>query len=154
MTLTPTPASPAVKALRKTWRKSREHYQAQVIRFLSLLGGLLAAQAVNDIQHHHRIFSEITDANSLFTYLVPVGYVAWRQVHPALTAAQVDSAPGATIVPEQVGVVNDGLPVEPTPVQTDNGPRPEDGDQSDVSQDPNVIPVGIEDPFDETDPAA
>lgn len=42
-------------------------------------------------------------------------------------------------------------PQEPTPVQTDNGPRPEDGDQTDVSQDPNVSYETVDDEDDDDD---
>lgn len=91
-----------VPALRSTWRKTREHYRAQLFRFLSIFGGLLIAQNINDFIANKPLFSGVTDRRALLSYLVGVGYVAWRQFRPSMTAGAVDSAPGATIVPAEV----------------------------------------------------
>jgi hypothetical protein len=93
-----------VDQLRATWRKSAEHKAAQVKLFVSSLAGIVVLQVVSDLAAGKTPFSTVHDTRSLWFYLAPFVLVAWRQLHPALTASQVDSAPGATIVPTQVGV--------------------------------------------------
>lgn len=107
-----------VDNLRKVWRKTAEHKAAQVKLFLSTLGGLLVLQVLSDATAGRTPFSSIHDLRDLWFYLAPVVLVAWRQYHPALTASQVDSAPGVTIVPDQVS--DDPQPVDP-PVDGDPG---------------------------------
>lgn len=111
-----------IKALRKVWRSSAEHYRAQVVRFVLILGGLLVAQAVTDISQNQPLNHGITDTRSLLSYLVPVLYVAWRQVHPSLTASQVDSAPGTVTtatIPEDEP--QDWVPEPVQPAQVEDG---------------------------------
>ncbi len=127
----------AVKALAKTWRKTAEQLAEQAWRFLRLM--LFASVVpILDLIVEGSEF----DPRTLFVTLVPVFEGIYRQFQPALSARKVDSAPGATIVPEQVGVVMtdvDGLTPVPEPVQTDNGPRPDDPEDQPL-QDPNYIP--------------
>lgn len=105
-----------IDALRKTWRKSAEHKAAQVKRFFSALGAVLIAQLVGDFASGRDPLTHFTDLRTAWYYLLPFALVAWRQLHPAMTASQVDSAPGATIVPSEVdpGVVPDPAP-DPAP---------------------------------------
>lgn len=42
------------------------------------------------------------DVKTLLAFIVPFAEVAWRQLHPALTASAADVAPGVTIVPDQL----------------------------------------------------
>lgn len=90
-----------IEALRATWRKTTEHKIAQVKLFLSAFLGVLGLQVIGDLTAG-RSLSHLKDPHDLWTYLLPLGLVAWRQLHPALTASAVDSAPGATIVPAEV----------------------------------------------------
>lgn len=99
-----------IDQLRATWRKSAEHKAAQVKLFLSSLVGIVVLQAVSDLAAGKTPFSTVHDTRSLWFYLAPFALVAWRQRHPALTASQVDSAPGVTIVPEQVAAPDDPVP--------------------------------------------
>ena len=92
-----------INELRSTWRASREHKVAQVKRFVSALVGVVALNVVSDISANKDPLAHVTDTRTAWYYLLPLAWVAWRQLHPALTASQVDSAPGATIVPAQVG---------------------------------------------------
>lgn len=109
----------AIGALRSTWRKSGEHAAEQVKRFLRLfiLSSIPALVSVLSSGSHF-------DRKTLLAILVPIGEAAYRQVFPALGAAAADSAPGVTIVPDQVGLDAD-VPAEPDP---------------DVVQDPPVVP--------------
>lgn len=106
-----------VNDLRKTWRKSAEHKAAQAKRFVSILIGVFVLQVGGDIGAHKNPFAALHNGRDLLYYLAPFAFVAWRQYHPALTASQVDSAPGVTIVPEQVGT--------PTPVAITPDPTPD-----------------------------
>lgn len=91
-----------VDALRRTWRKTREHYQAQATRFFGIFFGLLGAQIMGNIITGKPALPHFTSWHELQLYLVPLAVVAWRQFHPQLGAKQADSAPGVTIVPNQV----------------------------------------------------
>ncbi len=102
-----------IENLRKTWRASAEHKAAQVKLFLSTLFGLVALQAVGDFSTGKDL-THLLDTRALLTYLAPIALVAWRQIHPALTSSQADSAPGMTIVPEQTQAT-DGAVVDPAP---------------------------------------
>lgn len=98
-TVTLTESKPlAIPALRATWRSSAEHLAEQLKRFvrLTVLSALPALSSV--------IFAQHFDAKTLLAFIVPIAEVAFRQVWPALGAAGADSAPGVTIVPEQVGL--------------------------------------------------
>lgn len=99
-----------IDALRKVWRQSGEHKAAQIKRFFSALGAVLFAQVAGDIGAGKDPLSHFTDARTAWYYLVPFAYIAWRQLHPSMTASQADSAQGVTIVPEQVGVVPEPAP--------------------------------------------
>jgi hypothetical protein len=120
-----------VTALRKAWRKSAEHIAEQLIRFVRLTV-LAAIPSVWDLAAGGHF-----DQKTLLAFILPFAEVAYRQAFPALGAAKADAAPGTVTT---AGGDHDGLAPVPGPVQTDNGPRPEDGDQSDVSQDPNFAP--------------
>jgi len=145
-----------VQALRKTWRKSAEHFAEQLYRFirLALFASVIPVTDwfVQVVLRDHKF-----DWMTLLTAVVPVLETSYRQVYPALGAAKVDSAPG-TVTTVTTGVIEgDGLDAVPVPVNTDNGPRPEDGDQSEVSQDPNMVPQDDGDtvfqaPADNSDP--
>lgn len=111
-----------ISDLRKTWRKSAEHKAAQIKRFVSAMAAVLMANITGDLVAHKDPLTHFTDLRTAWYYLIPFAYVAWRQVHPAMTASQADSAPGVTIVPEQVGVPTpepastyDTFPVNPPP---------------------------------------
>ena len=86
-----------VRALRSTWRKTAQHVIEQVARFVRLT--ILAAipSIVNLISGGK------FDWRTLLAFILPFAEVAYRQVFPALGAAAVDAAPGATIVPAEVG---------------------------------------------------
>jgi hypothetical protein len=117
-----------VSALRSTWRNSAEHLAEQLYRFIRLTI-LAAIPSISSV-----IFSQHFDWKTLLAFILPFAEVAFRQVFPALGAAKADSAPGTVTV---VADSEDGLAAVPLPVNTDNGPRPEDPvDQP--SQDPTV----------------
>lgn len=101
-----------VDDLRKTWRKSAEHKAAQIKRLIIGMGSVLAIQIGGDILAHKDPFAALHTGRDLLYFLGPIAFVAWRQQHPAMTASQVDSAPGATIVPAQL----DSPPVDPIPL--------------------------------------
>lgn len=111
----------AIDALRATWRKTQEHYQAQALRFFGILGGLLGGKVTSEILDGKAPFHNLITAHDWLMYLLPVVVVAYRQWKPALGAKALDSAPGATIVPEQVGLASAGtvdVPEDPIVVQT------------------------------------
>lgn len=121
-----------VQALRRAWRTSAEHLAEQVVRFVRLTL-LSAVPSVVDLVRGGKF-----DKTTLLTFILPFAEVAYRQVFPALGAAKADSAPGTVTT---VGASDGLLPaVAGEPVQTDNGPRPEDPPQDDVPQDPTYIP--------------
>ena len=101
-----------VAALRSTWRKTAEQRAAQLWRFLRLFGGALVAQVVAQVVANGGDLSKIShlDQKAVVALLVGAGEAAWRQLHPAMTASQVDSAPGATITADPLAPVptNDG----------------------------------------------
>lgn len=127
-----------VSALRSTWRKSAEHFAEQVWRFIRLT--ILAA--IPSLAS--ALFSKHFDWKTLLAFILPFAEVAFRQVWPALGAKRADEAPGTV-------TVVDGP--DDVPVQTDNGPRPEDGDQSNVIQDPDYIPPSVDVGGESTDPS-
>lgn len=97
----PQPAQPMSKptlvpALRATWRKSTEHFIEQLKRFIRLTA-LSAIPSVSSL-----IAGGKFDTRTLYAFILPFAEAAYRQVFPALEAAAVDSAPGATIVPAEV----------------------------------------------------
>lgn len=100
-----------VSHLTSTWRKSAEHMAAQIRRFF-ILTLLAAIPSLSDLLSGGRF-----DMKTLFAFITPFAYVALRQVNPELGAAQVDSAPGVTIVPDQVGVPTAEVPVEDAEMQ-------------------------------------
>lgn len=91
---------PVVKA---AWRKSAEQLRAQTWRFIRLFVATLVPQILGLIASGQSV-----SGNSLRTVIisivVPTAEVVWRQLHPALTVAAVDSAPGATIIQEEPDV--------------------------------------------------
>lgn len=95
-----------VKALRATWRKSAQHTAEQLARFVRLTVMAAVPSVVDLIAKGPKHF----DWYTLLMVIVPFGETAWRQVFPALGAAKVDEAPGATIVPEQVGAAAAPVP--------------------------------------------
>lgn len=109
-----------IQNLRKTWRGTAEHKAAQVKLFLSTFFGMVVLQAIGDFASGKDL-SHLADRRALLTYLAPVALVAWRQIHPALTASQADSAQGVTIVPTQVALPDPAVPdpAVPDPVVPD-----------------------------------
>lgn len=97
--------------LRKVWRQTAEHKAHQVKLFLSSLVGLVFLQVLSDVSDGKTPFSDVHDIRSLWFYLAPFLLVAYNQYRPRLGAAEVDSAPGVTIVPSQI---NPDLPDVPT----------------------------------------
>jgi hypothetical protein len=87
----------SVAALRNTWRKSAEHGAEQVKRFLRIFA-FSAVTPLLDLILKGSHFDKAT----LVVLLVPVAETAFRQAFPALGAQSADSAPGMTIVPDQV----------------------------------------------------
>jgi hypothetical protein len=87
-----------VGALTKTWRTSAEHLSAQVWRFVRLTA-LSAVPSVFSL-----VVGGKFDWRTLLAFIAPFAEVAYRQVVPALTAQAADSAPGVTIVPEQLAL--------------------------------------------------
>lgn len=93
-----------IKALRATWRRSAEHKAAQIKRFVYAMAAVVSANVVGDIETHKNPLAHFTDLRTAWYYLIPFAYIAWKQVHPSMSASEADSAPGVTIVPEQVGL--------------------------------------------------
>lgn len=116
-----------IDGLRKQLRQTAEHKQAQVKLFLSTLGGILMLQVLSDVAAGKTPFESVHDVRSLWFYLVPFGLVAWRQIHPAITASQIDSVPGVTIVPSQIDPVLPDVPTNEV-VTPDTGGVPPEGD--------------------------
>ena len=92
-----------VVALRSTWRSTAEHYKAQAFRFVRIFLGVAVSQALASLATGTSPLSSF-DRKAVVAFLVPIAEVTWRQLHPALTASEVDTAPGATIVPSEVGL--------------------------------------------------
>lgn len=94
-----------VTALRSTWRTTAEQRAAQLWRILRLFLLALAGQVIAQLTANGFDLDKIShlDQKAVVALLIGAGEAAWRQLHPALTASAVDTAPGATIVPEQVG---------------------------------------------------
>ncbi len=115
-----------INDLRKTWRKSAEHKAAQIKRFVYSLGAILAVQLVGDVQSHQNPLDHFTDVKTTWYYLIPFVYLAWKQAHPSMSASEVDSAPGVTIVPDQVVPHDD--PPPPPPPPGDGGDPLSEGD--------------------------
>jgi hypothetical protein len=93
-----------VDKLRSSWRTTGEQRAMQLWRFLrltvtTLVGELFAQLVANgfDLTGLSHIGQKAAVA-----LVVGAAETAWRQLHPALTASAVDSAPGATIVPAQL----------------------------------------------------
>lgn len=97
-----------VNALRKTWRRTREHYQAQARRFALIFGSILSTEIAGNFLAGKALLPHFTSWRELQLYLGPLLYVAWRQFRPQLGAAGIDSAPGATIVPAEVAADGEG----------------------------------------------
>lgn len=95
----------AVPALRRTWRKTAEQRVAQLWRFVRLyvftFAGQVLIQVVSTAVAGGVDITKL-DQKALAALLVPAAEVVWRQKHPALTASAVDTAPGATLVPDQL----------------------------------------------------
>ena len=89
-------AQSLVPALRSTWRRSAQHAFEQLSRFLRLTV-LAAIPSVTNL-----ISGGKFDWRTLLAFVLPFAEVAYRQVFPALGAAAVDAAPGATIVAAEV----------------------------------------------------
>jgi hypothetical protein len=124
-----------IEALRKTWRATAEHKRAQVVRFFSTMAGVLAIQVGGDLMAHKDPFAALHTGRDLLYFLGPVAYVAWRQMHPALTAAQVDAAPGVTIVPSQVGAQTVDVAVDNAQVEVTLPDETPDAVVADVAAD-------------------
>lgn len=92
-----------VDALRSTWRKTAEQRATQAWRFLRLAGIALAGQVLAQLTANGFDLDKIShvDQKAVVALLVGAAEAAWRQLHPALTASAVDTAPGATIVTAQ-----------------------------------------------------
>lgn len=101
----------AVADLRRTWRRTTEHFAEQLKRFVRLTVLAAMPSLVNLLQGGH------FDRKTLIAFILPFAEVAYREVFPALGAAAADSAPGMTIVPEQTG----SAPVPVAPSFTTNG---------------------------------
>lgn len=82
--------------LRSTWRKSAEHAVEQLSRFIRLTVIAAIPSVVNLVSGGK------FDWRTLLAFILPFAEVSYRQMFPALGAAAVDSAPGATIVPAEV----------------------------------------------------
>ena len=93
-----------VQALRSTWRATAEQRATQAWRFLRLALIALIGQVFAQLAANNFDLDKIShlDQKAIVALLVGAAEAAWRQLHPALTASAVDSAPGATIVPAQV----------------------------------------------------
>src|SRR5689334_4295560 len=83
-----------VAALRSTWRTTAEQKAAQAYRVLRLFVIALAGQVIAQLTAN----GFDLDQKAVVALLVAAGEAAWRQLHPALTASAVDTAPGAAIV--------------------------------------------------------
>ena len=100
------PKPEQVAALRSTWRTTTQHRIAQAWRFLRLyvftFAGQVLVQVVTTALAGGVDVTQL-DRKALVALVIPAAEVVWRQKHPALTAAEADSAPGVTIVPDEVG---------------------------------------------------
>lgn len=102
-----------ISNLRATWRKTGEHAAEQLARFVRLFVLAGIPVVVDFLVKGSGHF----DWETLLFALVPVGETVYRQVFPALGAAKADSAPGVTIVPDQVGAQTVDVAVDPAVVQ-------------------------------------
>lgn len=109
-----------IDSLRKTWRSTRQHYQAQAVRFFGILFGLVATKVFADIMAGKDPLDGLDTLADWKAYMLPLVVVAWRQFRPQLGAKQVDTADGVTIVPDQVGANSDVLP---DPIEVDAAPE-------------------------------
>lgn len=91
-----------VADLRRQWRKSAEHKAAQIKRFVYAMGAVVASNVMGDVMAHKDPLAHFTDTRTAWYYLIPFAYIAWKQVHPSMSASEADSAPGVTIVPDEV----------------------------------------------------
>lgn len=98
------PKGDLVSALRSTWRRSAQHALEQAARFLRLTV-LAAIPSITNLISGGRF-----DWRTLLAFILPFAEVAYRQVFPALGAAAVDAAPGATIVPAEVASADPTAP--------------------------------------------
>lgn len=100
-------------ALADTWRQSAEHLAEQVSRFVRLTV-LAAIPSLWNLAAGGKF-----DSKTLLAFILPIAEVTFRQVFPALSAKNADSAPGVTIVPQQVGAAPDKVPPHllPDPIE-------------------------------------
>jgi len=105
-----------INNLRATWRTSAEHGAEQVKRFLRLTVVSAVPAIVSAIVAATTAHTSF-DWKTLLALIVPFAETAYRQVFPALGAAAADSAPGVTIVPDQVGAQTVDVAVDPATVQ-------------------------------------
>ncbi|MCW2545374.1 MAG: hypothetical protein JWM40_2926 [Frankiales bacterium] len=103
-TVAVTPKPDAVPALRSTWRSTAEQKASQGWRILRLFLVALTGQVLAQLTANGFDLDKIShlDQKAVVALLVAAAEAAWRQLHPALTASAVDTAPGATIVPAEV----------------------------------------------------
>lgn len=83
--------------LRAAWRRRAGQAAAQAGRFLRVFGAI----AVPTLLHAVITGSWMPSGGvmALVLLLAPSLEVAWRQLHPTITASQVDAAPGVIAAP-------------------------------------------------------
>lgn len=82
---------------RAAWQASAEQKAMQLYRFLRVFVLAVATQVITQIVARGGV-SDLT-RQAVIALIVAAAETVWRQMRPALTAAAVDSAPGATLVP-------------------------------------------------------
>lgn len=90
--------------LRAVWRKTGEHAAEQLARFVRLTV-LAAVPSLLSLVEGGKF-----DTRTLLAFIAPFAEVTYRQVFPALGAAKVVSAPGATVDPAPAAAVGDFTP--------------------------------------------
>lgn len=131
----------AIGALRSRWRRTAEHWRAQAFRFFGILGGIIGSKMLGDVLAGHSPFQHLVTFHDWELYLLPFVVIAYRQWRPSLGAAAVDSAPGVTIVPEQVGLPPDTVAVPaPAPLTPAGDTTPVVPSPADLNIDLSTIP--------------
>lgn len=123
----------AVPALRKTWRRSAEHFAEQVKRFLRLTALAALPSLVSLLQGGQ------FDRRTLYAFIVPCVEVAYREMFPALGAAAAHTAPGVSIVPAQVGIPSDPVTVQQTIPSTSAAAVPDAAMADPTGTDPGLL---------------
>jgi hypothetical protein len=117
---TPAVQTPTTPAIRAAWRRWYGQTAAQAARFGRLFGVLAVPVLLHAVVTGS--WSLSAGYTSLLVLLAPTAEVAWRQAHPAVTASQIEAAPGVDAVPTDTSgqpitdPAVDDRPPEPAPI--------------------------------------